>query len=77
MKKTQKTMIAVLLAMLLVGCSAQEQPAEVEVAIPEVTAPQITEVPTKLPSAVTEGTAPTTAAEERQTASKTAVTEPQ
>ena len=77
MKKTRMTMIAVLMAMLLVGCSAQEQPTEVEVAIPEVTAPQITEVPTKLPSAVTEGTAPTTAAEEQQTASKTAVTEPQ
>lgn len=77
MKKTRKTMIAVLLAMSLVGCSTQEPLPEVEAIHPEVTAPQITEVPTKLPSAVTEGTAPTTAAEEQQTASKTAVTEPQ
>ena len=77
MKKTRKTMIAVLLAMSLVGCSAQELPAEVEVAIPKVTSPQITEAPMKLPSAVTEGTAPTNAAEEQQTSSKTAVTEPQ
>ena len=41
MKKTQKTMIAVLLAMSLVGCSTQEPLPEPT--LPEVTAPQVAE----------------------------------
>ena len=45
MKKTRKTMIAVLLAMLLLGCSAQEPLPEVEAILPEVTALQVTEAP--------------------------------
>ncbi|MBQ5865524.1 MAG: hypothetical protein IIW56_02450 [Oscillospiraceae bacterium] len=45
MKKTRKTMIAVLLAMSLVGCSTQEPLPEVEAIHPEVTALQVTEAP--------------------------------
>ena len=45
MKKTRKTMIAVLLAMSLVGCSTQEPLPEVEATHPEVTTPQVTEAP--------------------------------
>ena len=65
MKKTQKTMIAVLLATSLVGCSAHEPLPEVEVTLPEVTTPQVTEAPdevlTTVPvelSPASEGTVP-------------------
>lgn len=68
MKKTQKTMIAVLLAMSLVGCSAQEPLPEVEAIHPEVTALQVTEAPDEVLTAVPEETTPVTAAEETEPA---------
>ena len=68
MKKTQKTMIAVLLAMSLVGCSAQEPLPETEVILPEVTAPQVTEAPEEVLTIVPEETTPVTAAEETEPA---------
>lgn len=68
MKKTQKTMIAVLLAMSLVGCSTQEPLPEVEATLPEVTAPQVTEAPDEVLTAVPEETTPITAAEETEPA---------
>lgn len=68
MKKTRKTMIAVLLAMLLVGCSAQEPLPEVEAIHPEVTTPQVTEAPEEVLTAVPEETTPVTAAEETEPA---------
>ena len=70
MKKTRKTMIAVLLAMLLVGCSAQEPLPEVEVTLPEVTAPQVTEAPDAVLTTVPEETTPVTAAEETEPVSE-------
>ena len=70
MKKTRKTMIAVLLAMSLVGCSTQEPLPEVEVTLPEVTAPQVIEVPDEVLTAVPEETTPVTAAEETEPASE-------
>lgn len=75
MKKTQKTMIAVLLAMSLVGCSAQEPLPEVEAILPEVTAPQVTEAPDEVLTTVTEEMTPETAAEETELASE--ATEPE
>ena len=75
MKKTRKTMIAVLLAMSLVGCSAQEPFPEVEVTLPEVTAPQVIEVPDEVLTTVQEKTTPVTAAEETEPASE--ATEPE
>ena len=75
MKKTQKTMIAVLLAMLLVGCSAQEPLPEVEATLPEVTVPQVTESPEEVLTAVPEETTPVTAAEETEPASEAVVPE--
>ena len=68
MKKTRKTMIAVLLAMSLVGCSAQEPLPEVEVTLPEVTASQVTEAHDDVLTAVPEETTPVTAAEETEPA---------
>lgn len=75
MKKTRKTMIAVLLAMSLVGCSAQEPLPEVEAILPEVTAPQVTEAPDEVLTTVTEEMTPETAAEETELASE--ATEPE
>ena len=75
MKKTRKTMIAVLLAMSLVGCSAQETLPEVEVTLPEVTAPQVIEVPDEVLTTVPEETTPVTAAEETEPVSE--ATEPE
>lgn len=78
MKKTRKTMIAVLLTMLLVGCASQEPPEEAQAPIPEVTAPQATEAREELPTTVPEDTTPpTTATEEHQPASETPATEPE
>ena len=70
MKKTRMTMIAVLLAISLVGCSTQEPLPEVEVTLPEVTAPQVIEVPDEVLTAVPEETTPVTAAEETEPASE-------
>ena len=75
MKKTRKTMIAVLLAMSLVGCSAQEPLPEVEVTLPEVTASQVIEVPDEVLTTVPEETTPVTAAEETEPVSE--ATEPE
>ena len=75
MKKTQKTMIAVLLAMSLVGCSAQEPLPETEVILPEVTAPQVTEAPEEVLTIVPEETTPVTSVEETEPASE--ATEPE
>lgn len=75
MKKTRKTMIAVLLAMSLVGCSAQEPLPEVEAILPEVTALQVTEAPDEVLTTVPEETTPVTAAEETELASE--ATEPE
>ena len=75
MKKTQKTMIAVLLAMLLVGCSAQEPLPEAEVTLPEVTAQQVAEAHDDVLTTVTEETTPVAAAEETEPASE--ATEPE
>ena len=66
MKKTRKTMIAVLLAMSLVGCSAQEPFPEAT--LPEVTTPQVTEAPDEVLTTVPEETTPVTAAEETEPA---------
>ena len=73
MKKTQKTMIAVLLAMSLVGCSTQEPLPEPT--LPEVTAPQVTETPDAVLTTVPEETTPVTAAEETEPASEVVVPE--
>lgn len=75
MKKTRMTMIAVLLAMSLVGCSAQEPLPEVEATLPEVTVPQVTEAPEEVLTAVPEETTPITAAEETKPVSE--ATEPE
>lgn len=75
MKKTQKTMIAVLLAMSLVGCSTQEQFPEVEATLPEVTAPQVTEAPDEVLTTVPEETTPVTSAEETEPVSEATVPE--
>ena len=75
MKKTRKTMIAVLLAMSLVGCSAQESLPEQEATHPEVTAPQVTEAPDEIMTTVPEETTPVTAAEETEPVSE--ATEPE
>lgn len=75
MKKTRKTMIAVLLAMSLVGCSTQEPLPKVEATLPEVTAPQVTEAPDAVLTTVPEETTPVTAAEETESASE--ATEPE
>lgn len=73
MKKTQKTMIAVLLAMSLVGCSTQEPLPEPT--LPEVTAPQVTEALDAVLPTVPEETTPVAAAEETEPASE--ATEPE
>lgn len=70
MKKTRKTMIAVLLAMSLVGCSTQEPLPEVEAIHPEVTTPQVTEAPDEVLTTVPEETTPVTVAEETEPASE-------
>ena len=75
MKKTQRTMIIVLLAMSLVGCALQESALELEATISEVTAPQVTEAPDEVLTAVPEETTPVTAAEETEPASE--ATEPE
>ena len=75
MKKTQKTMIAVLIAMSLVGCSAQEPLSEAEVTLPEVTASQATEAPDAVLPTVPEETTPVAAAEEAESVSE--ATEPE
>lgn len=70
MKKTRMTMIAVLLAMSLVGCSTQEPLPEVEAIHPEVTALQVTKAPDDVLTAVPEETTPVTAAEETEPVSE-------
>lgn len=77
MKKTRKTMIAVLLAMSLVGCSAQEPLREAEVMLPEVTAPQVTEAPDAVLPIVPEEMTPVTAAEETEPVSEATEPKPQ
>ena len=75
MKKTRKTMIAVLLAMSRVGCSTQEPHQEAEATLPETTAPQVIEALGEVLTAVPEETTPVTAAEETEPASE--ATEPE
>jgi len=73
MKKTRMTMIAVLLAMSLVGCSTQEPLSEPT--LPEVTAPQVTEAADAVLPAVPKETTPVAAAEETEPASEATVPE--
>ena len=77
MKKTRTTMIVVLLSMTMVGCTSQEPLRNVEVTIPEVTAPQATEATAEVPTTVPEEMIPVTVAEKPQPASETAETVPE